>query len=196
MSEGEFLKQGGGRTFFQKGTIKNRQGRIAGIKAARISTGGVKGEGRLLSVRFRAIANGQVRIVFRNFRAGNTAGKTIPSTLPEITIIVGNTPASPVLLPHETALLPNYPNPSNPETWIPYALAAAAHVTLHIYAANGVLVRTLDLGHQPAGIYQYRSRAAYWDGKNELGESVASGVYFYTVFIGDFTATRKMLIRK
>ena len=101
-----------------------------------------------------------------------------------------------LFLPEETALLHNYPNPFNPETWIPYQLAEPAEVTLHIYAANGALVRTLALGHQPAGIYQYRSRAAYWDGKNELGESVASGIYFYTLTAGDFTATRKMLIMK
>ena len=101
-----------------------------------------------------------------------------------------------LFLPEETALLHNYPNPFNPETWIPYQLAEPAEVTLHIYAANGALVRTLALGHQPAGIYQYRSRAAYWDGKNELGESVASGIYFYMLTAGDFTATRKMLIMK
>ena len=100
------------------------------------------------------------------------------------------------LTPKEMALLPNYPNPFNPETWIPYQLAKDADVTLHIYAVNGTLVRTLTLGHQSAGMYQNRSRAAYWDGKNALGESVASGVYFYTLTAGDFTATRKMLIRK
>ena len=100
------------------------------------------------------------------------------------------------LVPRETTLLANYPNPFNPETWIPYQLAKPADVTLRIYAANGALVRTLTLGHQPAGIYQNRSRAAYWDGRNELGESVASGIYFYTLSAGDFTATRKMLIMK
>ena len=100
------------------------------------------------------------------------------------------------LLPDKTALLPNYPNPFNPETWIPYDLAEAANVTVRIYATGGVLVRTLALGHQAAGIYQSRTRAAYWDGKNEVGEPVASGVYFYSLTTGDFTATRKMLIRK
>ena len=101
-----------------------------------------------------------------------------------------------LLVPEETALLPNYPNPFNPETWIPYQLSEPAEVTLRIYSVNGGLVRHLALGHQPAGIYQSRTRAAYWDGRNELGESVASGVYFYTLTTGDFTATRKMLIRK
>ena len=100
------------------------------------------------------------------------------------------------LTPKETALLPNYPNPFNPETWIPYQLAKSADVTLHIYAMNGALVRTLTLGHQAAGKYQNRSRAAYWDGKNAFGEPVASGAYFYTLTAGDFTATRKMLIKK
>ncbi len=100
------------------------------------------------------------------------------------------------LIPEKTALLANYPNPFNPETWIPYQLAAPADVTLTIYAIDGSVVRTLALGHQLPGIYQNRSRAAHWDGKNALGEPVASGLYFYTLTAGDFTATRKMLIRK
>ena len=100
------------------------------------------------------------------------------------------------LTPKETALLPNYPNPFNPETWIPYQLAEPSGVTVSIYAADGQLVRRLDLGHQPVGMYESRSRAAYWDGRNNLGESVASGVYFYTLTADEFTATRKMLIRK
>ena len=100
------------------------------------------------------------------------------------------------LTPKETVLLPNYPNPFNPETWIPYQLAAPANVTITIYAVNGQLVRTLELGHQAVGVYESQSRAAYWDGKNEVGEPVASGVYFYTFTAGDFIATRKMLILK
>ena len=100
------------------------------------------------------------------------------------------------LTPQKTILLPNYPNPFNPETWIPYHLAAPAEVSLSIYDVKGVLVRKLTLGHQPAGVYQSKVRAAYWDGRNELGEPVASGVYFYTLSAGDFTATGKMLIRK
>ena len=99
-------------------------------------------------------------------------------------------------LPAKTALLANYPNPFNPETWIPYQLAKPSEVTITIYDMRGVVVRTLKLGQQAAGIYQNRSRAAYWDGKNEFGEKVASGVYFYRLTAGDYTATRKMLIRK
>ena len=101
-----------------------------------------------------------------------------------------------LFIPESTALLANYPNPFNPETWIPYQLAQSGDVQIRIYTSNGALLQTLDLGHQLAGIYQSRNRAAYWDGRNELGEPVASGVYFYTLTVGDFTATRKMLIRK
>ena len=100
------------------------------------------------------------------------------------------------LIPEETALLRNYPNPFNPETWIPYQLAESAEVTLTIYDMNGQLVQRLEVGHQAAGMYQSRSRAVYWDGRNQLGESVASGLYFYTLTTGDFTATRRMLILK
>ena len=100
------------------------------------------------------------------------------------------------LMPKETVLLPNYPNPFNPETWIPYQLSEPAGVTLTIYAANGQVVRQMSLGHQSAGIYQSRMRAVYWDGRNAIGEPVASGFYFYTLTAGDFIATRKMLIRK
>jgi len=113
--------------------------------------------------------------------------------------LVRDTLAAPSLskaIPEETVLLTNYPNPFNPETWIPYQLAKPTEVTVTIYAADGKLVRTLALGHQPTGVYQSKSRAAYWDGRNEVGEPVASGVYFYTLKAGDFTATRKMLIQK
>ena len=100
-------------------------------------------------------------------------------------------------VPEETVLLPNYPNPFNPETWIPYQLAKPAAVDVRIYSADGRLIRTLTVGHQPAGVYQTRGRAAHWDGRNAVGEPVASGVYFYTLTVsGDFRATRKMLIKK
>ena len=99
-------------------------------------------------------------------------------------------------VPKETVLLANYPNPFNPETWIPYELAEAAEVQVSIHASDGKLVRTLELGQLPAGIYQTKGRAAYWDGRNALNEPVASGVYFYTLTAGDFSATRKMVIRK
>ena len=100
------------------------------------------------------------------------------------------------LTPRETVLLANYPNPFNPETWIPYRLAEDTFVTLTIYDLSGRVVHTLDVGHRIASAYENRSKTIYWDGKNGLGEQVASGVYFYTLTAGDFSATRKMLILK
>ena len=110
----------------------------------------------------------------------------------------GNTPVlgNGASVPTETLLLSNYPNPFNPETWIPYQLAKDADVTLTIYAVDGQVVRTLALGHQPAGMYHNRSRAAYWDGKNELGESVGSGIYFYQLQASNLSLLRKMLLLK
>ena len=98
--------------------------------------------------------------------------------------------------PDTTALLANYPNPFNPETWIPYQLAHDADMTLNIYDTTGALVRRLDLGHQQAGYYTDRTKAAYWDGRNDLGEPVGSGVYFYQLQTEDFSAIRKMVILK
>ena len=104
--------------------------------------------------------------------------------------------SSETLIPDVSHLLANYPSPFNPETWIPYQLAKPADVTLTIYAVNRKMVRQLALGHQAAGVYQNRSRAAYWNGRNVQDERVASGVYFYTLKAGDFSATRKMVILK
>ena len=100
------------------------------------------------------------------------------------------------LTPTETELLPNYPNPFNPETWIPYRLAKDTFVTLTIYDGAGHVVRTIDVGLQITSAYESQSQAIYWDGRNEIGEQVASGVYFYHLSAGDYSATRKMLILK
>ena len=98
--------------------------------------------------------------------------------------------------PTQNLLLQNYPNPFNPETWIPYQLSEDTSVSVSIYDTTGQLVRNISLGFQSAGFYNSRNRAAYWDGRNALGEPVASGIYFYTLTAGEFTATRKMLILK
>ena len=100
------------------------------------------------------------------------------------------------LIPKETVLLRNYPNPFNPETWIPYRLSHASDVDITIYDTRGMVVRRLDLGHQMAGYYTDRTKAAYWNGRNEHGESVASGIYFYQLRTGDYTALRRMVILK
>ncbi len=98
--------------------------------------------------------------------------------------------------PTQNHLLQNYPNPFNPETWIPYQLSQDSAVSVSIFDTTGKLIRSLSLGFQSSGFYNSQGRSAYWDGKNELGESVSSGVYFYTLTAGDFTATRRMLILK
>ena len=100
------------------------------------------------------------------------------------------------IVPERTALLQNYPNPFNPETWIPYQLASDAVVQITIYETKGALVRQLNVDHQRAGYYVDRQRAVYWDGRDEMGELVASGLYFYQLRVGDFVATRKMVILK
>ena len=99
-------------------------------------------------------------------------------------------------IPSDTMLLPNYPNPFNPETWIPYHLADAADVSIFIYNTLGQPVRHLEIGHRHAGRYVAHSEAAYWDGRNDVGELVTSGVYFYSIEAGEFSATRKMVIGK
>ena len=98
--------------------------------------------------------------------------------------------------PTQNQLLQNYPNPFNPETWIPYHLSEPTDVKLTIYTATGAVVRTLDLGHQAAGYYNSRGRAAYWDGRNAVGERVASGIYFYQLTTPAFQQTRRLLILK
>ena len=105
-------------------------------------------------------------------------------------------------VPEFTRLLQNYPNPFNPETWIPFELSQEAKVAVSIYDVSGQLIRQLDVGHQSDGIYTSKERAAYWDGKTETGETVASGIYFYSIRITtsgpttDFTSTRRMVILK
>ncbi len=99
-------------------------------------------------------------------------------------------------IPSKTVLLPNYPNPFNPETWIPFELAEASRVKLTIYNAAGQTVRALELGQLPAGTYRSRSKAAHWDGRNALGEPAASGIYYARIEAGSFTAMRRMVVLK
>ena len=114
--------------------------------------------------------------------AGNTSRLTASVTLNNLNYL--------------TELLPNYPNPFNPETWIPYRLAKDAEVTLTIYDAKGEVVRTFALGHQSAGAYETRNKAVYWNGRNDFGDPVASGIYFYTLSTDDYSSTRKASILK
>jgi hypothetical protein len=100
------------------------------------------------------------------------------------------------IVPKHSVLLQNYPNPFNPETWMPYRLAKDSDVTIKIYNITGQLVRSLELGHKEAGSYTVKERAAYWNGRNDIGERIASGVYFYHIQSGSFHATKRMVILK
>ena len=100
------------------------------------------------------------------------------------------------MIPEETVLLANYPNPFNPETWIPYQLASPSEIVITIYDTRGSVIRRLDLGHQREGYYTSRGRAAYWDGRNDVGERVASGIYFYQLQTDNVSLLRKMVILK
>ena len=300
VKEGEFLKTGGGTTFFQKGSIDNATGKITKLSSARLSEVGVSGTGTLLSVTFTAKAGGETRLSVHNVQLGSITGRIITAgphevlltiegelaigdvnrdgvvsildmiqvsgylgedasanpeadvngdgvvsildliavashlgestatAAPSLRAFAGIPDLNPVLIqmwieraeleddgsvvfqegiaylqrllasliPEQTALLANYPNPFNPETWIPYQLAKAGDVEILISDMRGIAIRRLALGHQPVGDYTARRRAAYWDGRNEVGEPVASGLYFYTLTAGEYTAIRKMLIIK
>ena len=99
-------------------------------------------------------------------------------------------------LPDQSVLLQNYPNPFNPDTWIPFDLADRADVSIWIYDMTGSLIRTFELGDLSAGSYISKERAVHWDGKNDAGEKVSSGVYFYKISADDFSPVKKMVIRK
>jgi hypothetical protein len=109
-------------------------------------------------------------------------------------IALGNLIAS--VIPSRSELLANFPNPFNPETWIPFKLQAASDTSITIYDVHGRMIRQLELGYIPAGVYQTKAKAAYWDGTNNIGERVASGVYFYHLKSSEFSASRKMVILK
>jgi hypothetical protein len=109
-------------------------------------------------------------------------------------ISLGNIVAS--AIPLQSELLANFPNPFNPETWIPFKLQKSSDISITIYDVHGRLVRTLELGSIPAGTYQTKAKAAYWDGTNDIGERVASGIYFYQLKANEFSASRKMVILK
>jgi len=98
------------------------------------------------------------------------------------------------MVPERSALMQNFPNPFNPETWIPYQLKDSSEVEIRVFSVAGELVRELSLGYRPAGLYVTKDRAAYWDGRNEHGEKVASGIYFYSLRTGDFSAVRKLTV--
>jgi len=146
----------------------------------------LQGNGRLFVVEFEALPNTEGRIspiLINHIQlSGSLSIQKIDGTV--------------TVLPGKSRLLQNYPNPFNPETWIPYQLATDSSVSIRIYDVKGQVIRILHLGDRKAGIYTAQGKSAYWDGRDSCVEKVASGVYFYTLQAGDFSATRKMLIVK
>ena len=142
----------------------------------------------LFQVRFSVISDGSSPLTLK------TVDLYQPDALPIDSRRLDGTFSSLMVKPEHSSLLQNFPNPFNPETWIPYQLQEGSEVTIGIYSVSGNLVRKLDLGYMPAGLYLNSDRSAHWDGKNAAGEQVSSGIYFYTIQAGDFTATRKMAV--
>jgi hypothetical protein len=142
--------------------------------------------GRMLMVEFEVLPNAEGKtspLILENVNLSNSL--SIKKINGEVRVI-----------PSNFALLQNFPNPFNPDTWIPYKLASDSLVSVSIYNAKGQLIRTLPLGYQNAGVYVTKGKAAYWDGRDNVGERVSSGVYFYTLQTGKFISTRKMVIVK
>jgi len=181
VAEGDFLKD----TLFVATEGRRYDTRI--FSATRSNSS--EGTGVLTKLRFQVVADGvsEDAIALRDVQVVDGAAQF--SRLPELHTALRT-------VPKDTILLANYPNPFNPETWIPFRLADEANVKVQIYDVSGRLIRTLDLGSVPAGFYVDRSQAAYWDGRNNTGESVASGLYLYRLAAGDFSAMRKMVILK
>ena len=156
------------------------------VRFAFASVEPTKGQGNLLTVEFEILPNTE----------GKTSSLILDSVNLSNSLSIVKINGVVTVSPSKFALLQNYPNPFNPETWIPYKLAGDAPVTISVYNAKGQLVRLINLGIQRAGVYLTKKSAAYWDGKNSLGEEATSGVYFYTLQAGKFTTTRRMLIIK
>jgi mono/diheme cytochrome c family protein len=203
VKEGTLLKHSSERTFFSP-KIDVKTGEIISIAATRIATkAGIDGEGTLATFIFQ-LKNKSAKETFvqlQNIRLVDSQGRVLLSQ-PEAQIFR----LEEMIVPKNFDLLQNFPNPFNPETWIPYQLQEASDVTIRIYTITGQLVRTLSLEYKPAGIYTSQQKAAYWDGRDSTGQRVASGVYFYTLIAkshsqdghdeGYFTATRKLIIQK
>lgn len=193
IQEGDLLRHGGTSTFFQPPRNHASVGRLTNTMATRVSTPeGVGGQGTLASFRFLARESSSDSLVqLANIRLADTQGNRLP-----VRLEMGSVHET---IPHNSdssGLLQNFPNPFNPDTWIPYQLKEAGDVTVNIYTATGQLVRGFSLGHQPAGSYTTQERAVHWDGRDDVGQPMSSGVYFYRLEAPGLTQTRKMILKK
>lgn len=149
----------------------------------------ISGDGSLMQMKFEMIDEPEhsQQIKLSELLLGDSFARSIPVNAKDFQF---NFPQ----IPRTSQLLQNYPNPFNPETWIPYKLANASDVVIKIYNVSGQTIRTLHLGHKDAGVYLTREQSAYWDGKNDAGETVASGIYFYSIQAGKFAAVKRMVV--
>ena len=205
VEEGELLKAYGSGTFWLPPEIKS--GRVTNVASTALNINKFstkvkanEGEQKLASIIFKAPEDAaQARlhayealasIHVQNMKLTDVDARAIPFVIDQTVNFKSTTYA------HTNALLQNYPNPFNPETWIPYQLAQTSQVTITIYSALGQTVRTLNLGQKDAGMYLSKQTSAYWDGRNATGELVSSGVYFYRIQTGAFSATKKLVVLK
>ena len=291
LEESDFLKKGGGTTFFQKGTDNKEKGLVTGISSAYLGVGGVSNSGNLLTINLKSIKDGEGYLRLKQPKFGNPQGGDFPIKVIDTIVTVSSVPPCDVnadggvdifdlilvaqlfgqksdsrsdtngdgevnifdlivvaqcfgqgaapsiveqpsatffmvknwvqlaegaddgsdefrqgismlkqllgsLKPDQTVLMNNYPNPFNPETWIPYHLSQDSAVVISIYDTTGQIIRKLDMGYQTFGYYVGRDNSAYWDGRTESGELVSSGTYFYQLETDQYSETRKMVILK
>ena len=192
---GDLLAQDGASTYWHVSKIDNQTGRIVGATYVRKATKkGINASGTLATVIFEVKdfnISGATRLRLSNVNLADADARLIKAVT-KSTLLNWEE----LLMPEKSRSLQNYPNPFNPETWLPYQLAKEAGVTIRIFNIQGQLIRTLNIGPRETGLYLSKERAAYWNGRNEFGESVASGMYYYSIRAGDFTAARKMLLVK
>jgi hypothetical protein len=188
VEEGRLLSSDGAPTYWKAFT----HGRSVSAVSTRIAPEGLSEPGVIASVNFKVKTDPSLKdnpISAGTLKIADAHGRIAEFKLD--TTRLGKTASL-----AQAKALQNYPNPFNPETWIPYQLVQPAEVAIQIYDAAGQVVRTLNLGMKPSGYYLEKGKAAYWDGRNNAGERVASGVYFYRFQAGDYSATRKMIVVK
>ncbi|MBM3238125.1 T9SS type A sorting domain-containing protein [Candidatus Poribacteria bacterium] len=193
VNEGTLLN-GSGETYRLPTKIFGGQLRLGSV---RLEPDGVDGSGALATIHFKVNAaklNADTLTVFPPLQLENVKLVDAEANLIPVTVASSMPYWEKKLIPTTSQLLPNYPNPFNPETWIPYKLAYDTEVTIRIYNMRGELIQTLPLGNRSAGSYLSKTRAAYWDGENSKGEAVSSGIYFYRLDAGKFSATRRMVL--
>ena len=193
LGNGSALSRDANAVFWARPEITDAQGSIDKVAAVAIGADATPGDGdALMTLTFRVEdveAPIQQLVSLRNIQVADSRADLFRVNL-------GHPTFNPMGATWRTLLLQNYPNPFNPETWIPFELAKDSEVRIEVMSPTGQMVRRLDLGWLDSGAYRSRNAAAYWDGRNELGERVSSGVYFYRIITGDYTAVRKLVILK